>query len=43
MPRRNLLIIATVALVAAVCYLRADHNRYGRYLTQVLNLSLIHI
>jgi carboxyl-terminal processing protease len=38
MPRRNLLIIATVALVAVVCYLRTDHNRYGRYLTQVLNL-----
>lgn len=38
MPRRNLVIIAAVALVSAACYLRTDHNRYGRYLTQVLNL-----
>ncbi|MFV2067649.1 MAG: S41 family peptidase [Pirellulales bacterium] len=37
MPRRNLLVIFTIAVVSTACYLRADHNRYGRYLGQALD------
>ena len=34
---RNISVIIVVPLVSAACYLRANHNRYGRYLTQALD------
>lgn len=37
MPRRNLLILLTVTVVSMACYLRADQNRYGRYLGEALD------
>jgi carboxyl-terminal processing protease len=37
MSRRNIMVIVAAALFATACYLRTDHNRYGRYLTHVLN------
>lgn len=36
MPRRNMVAIFLVATISLVCYLRVDHNPYGRYLSQVL-------
>lgn len=36
MPRRNLLTALLVAAVVGLCYARVEHNRYGRYLAQVL-------
>ena len=37
MSRRNLLVILVALFVSAACVVRADHNPYGRYLSQVLD------
>src|SRR4029079_5530419 len=36
MPRRTLWIIFAVAVVSLACYERADHNRYGRWFSEVM-------
>jgi carboxyl-terminal processing protease len=37
MSRRNLAIVLFLSLVSTLCSWRADRNRYGRYLAQVLD------
>ena len=37
MPRRNYLIILAVAVASLACYRATDHNRYGRFFSEVLN------
>ncbi len=36
MPRRTLWIMLAVAVFSLACYERADHNRYGRWFSEVL-------
>ena len=36
MPRRTLWIIFAVAVISLACYERADHNRYGRWFSEVM-------
>ena len=35
MPRRNLLVLVAVTIVALLCYQRVQKNRYGRVLAEV--------
>jgi carboxyl-terminal processing protease len=37
MPRRNYLFILAMAVGSLVCYRATDHNRYGRYFSEVMN------
>jgi carboxyl-terminal processing protease len=37
MPRRTLWLIFAVVVISLACYERADHNRYGRWFSQVLD------
>ena len=37
MPRRNYLFILAMAVVSLACYGATDHNRYGRYFSEVMN------
>ena len=38
MPRRNLLVLVIVTLVALLCYQRVQKNRYGRVLEDAMNV-----
>jgi len=38
MPRRNLVALVVIAVVALLCYQRVEHSPYARYLSQVLDL-----
>jgi carboxyl-terminal processing protease len=38
MPRRSLQILMLFAMFSLVCYVRADRQPYGRYLSEVFNL-----
>jgi len=37
MPRRNYLFILAMAVASLACYSATDHNRYGRYFSEVMN------
>ncbi len=37
MPRRNYLFILAMAVGSLACYSATDHNRYGRYFSEVMN------
>ncbi len=42
MPRRNLLVILTVAVASFVCYRATDHDPYTRYFAQTWNFVTRH-